>query len=393
MRFDEAYFDAGIDRRGTHCEKWDDRNVMPPDAIPLWVADMDFRCAPAIEEAVRKRAQHPCFGYNDEEAEALCDDALCAFWKRRHGLTLKPEQIITLPCVITGLNFCVRLFTREGDSVAMFTPVYGPFYKAVEQNGRKVSAVPLEADENGAYRMNLAGMKEALENGSRLIMLCNPHNPVSRLWTKEELTALVKLADQYDAKIVSDEIHADFVFAPGVFTPILSIAGAEERAVMLCAASKTFNVAGLQQAAAVTFSEKTHRGIRAMLNAVGITGGNTFALTATEAAYREGDDWLDGLISYLDGNRKALRDFVETNLPKVRLAPMEATYLAWLDLRSYGLTCRELQEKCRRHGVVFTGGTFFGPEGEGHLRVNFGCPRSQLLAGMKRLCEALKEEE
>lgn len=392
MRFDEAYFDAGIDRRGTDCEKWDDASVMRPGGIPLWVADMDFPCAPTIEAAVRARAGHPCFGYNNEEAENRCTRALCDFWLRRHGLAIRPEQAVTLPCVITGLKTCVRLFTREGDSVAMFTPVYGPFYQAVELNGRKVAAVSMEADENGAYPMNLRGMEAALRAGAKLIMLCNPHNPVSRLWTKEELTALVDLAGRYDAKIVSDEIHADFAFAPGVFTPILSISGAAERAVMLCAASKTFNVAGLQQAAAVTFSDEIRAGIRTALNAAGVTSGNTFALAATEAAYREGDDWLDGLLRYLDGNRAALREYVAVHLPKARLAPMEATYLAWLDLRAYGYTCRELQKKCYERGVAFTGGTFFGPEGEGFLRVNFGCPRNQLLSGMEQLCAALKEE-
>lgn len=391
MKFDQAFFDAGIDRRGTHCEKWDDRSVMREEGVPLWVADMDFPCAPAIAEAVQKRAEHPCFGYQSEDRGMT--DALCAFWKRRHGLALEESQVTPLPCVITGLKACVRAFTREGDAVALFTPVYGPFYQAVRLNGRKVAAVPLTAEADGRYPMNLSGMEAALREGAKLIMLCNPHNPLSRLWTKEELTALAALAEKYDVKIVSDEIHADFVYAPGAFTPILSVESARDRAVMLCAASKTFNIAGLQQAAAAALDPALLEEIRRDMNASGVTSGNTFALAATEAAYREGDEWLDGLMAYLDGSRKLLEEFVEKNLPRVRMAPIEATYLAWLDLRAYGLSCEKLKEKCYLHGVALTAGTFFGPEGEGFMRVNFGCPRKQLIMGMERLCSALKEEK
>lgn len=392
MQFDAAYFDAGIQRKNTGCEKWDDPGVLPEGGVPLWVADMDFPCPPAVEEAVKQRAAHPCFGYNNSEAERQCTDALLAYWRRRHGLTLQRENCLTLPCVITGLKLCVRALTRPGDRVAMFTPVYGPFYSAVKLNGRQVAPVPLEPDEKGRYPMNLRGMEEALQAGARLIMLCSPHNPLSRLWTKEELTALIELAKRYDAPVVCDEIHADFVYAPGCFTPSLTVDGAADRAVMLCAASKTFNVAGLQQAAAVSLNPALLAAMKKEADAAGVTSGNAFALAATEAAYRDGDAWLDGLIAYLDGNRQALREFVEQKLPRVRLAPIEATYLAWMDLRAYGMTCDELQKKCYRHGVAFTGGTFFGPEGEGYLRVNFGCPRRQLLEGMERLCAALKEE-
>lgn len=393
MQFDEAYFDAGLDRRNTQCEKWDDRSVMQAEGVPLWVADMDFPCAPAVMDAVRQRSQHPCFGYSLPDAMDACTDALCAFWQRRHRLALQARQVIPLPCVITGLKTCVRAFTREGDRVAMFTPVYGPFYQSVLLNGRKVERVPLEADESGRWPMNLSGMEEALRRGVRLILLCNPHNPLSRLWTREELTALAALAEAYDARIVSDEIHADFVFAPGEFTPILSVEKARDRAVMLCAASKTFNLAGLQQAAAAALNEELLRGIQDAVNAAGITCGNAFALTATEAAYRQGDAWLDGLMDYLDGSRKLLADFVRERLPLAKMAPVEATYLCWLDLRSYGLSCGELKERCYRQGVAFTMGDFFGPEGEGCLRVNFGCPRKQLMTGMERLLDALKEEK
>ncbi len=392
MRFDDSFFDAGIDRKKTGCEKWDDPQVLPEGAIPMWIADMDFACSPAVAQAVRNRAEHPCFGYSSDTPGKACAEALCAFWQERHGLRFSPEESEMLPCVVTGLKLCVRLFTQKGDKVAIFAPVYGPFYHSVLKNGRQVVSVPLERDARGRYPMNLGGMEEALKNGARMIMLCNPHNPLSRLWTREELEGLCDLAERYDVKIVSDEIHADFVYAPGKFTPVLSLAKAKDRAIMLCSASKTFNIAGLQQAAAVALNRDILDAVRKEVDAAGIECGNIFALSATQAAYREGAAWLDGLIGYLDGNRRALEAFVKERLPKARMAPVEATFLAWLDLNGYGFTCRELKERCEKRGVVFTAGDFFGPEGEGCLRVNFGCPRRQLLAAMEQLCEALKEE-
>ena len=391
MRFDDAFFEQPLDRRNTDCEKWDDRAVMNEGGIPLWVADMDFPCAPAITEALKKRAEHPCFGYSSQNPAD--EQALRGFWQRRHGVTIQAGQTLMLPCVITGLKTCVRAFTQPGDAVAIFTPVYGPFYQAIEKNGRRVARVPLIMDGQRRYQMNLEGMEEALKNGAKLIMLCNPHNPVSRLWSKEELTALCRLAQRYDVPLVSDEIHADFVYAPGKFTSILSVPEGRDRAVMLCAASKTFNVAGLQQAAAVCFREDMRKALQAEMDGAGITSGNTFALLATRTAYTDCDEWLDGLMAYLDKNRKLLEKLIAELLPKAKMTPVEATYLAWLDLREYGYTCEELSKKFKEKGVALTGGTFFGTEGEGFMRVNFACPAAQLEEGIKRMRKALEEDE
>ena len=391
MRFDDAFFEQPLDRRNTDCEKWDDRAVMKEDGIPLWVADMDFPCAPAITEALKKRAEHPCFGYSSQNPAD--EQALRGFWQRRHGVTIQAGQTLMLPCVITGLKTCVRAFTQPGDAVAIFTPVYGPFYQAIEKNGRRVARVPLIMDRQRRYQMDLEGMEEALKNGAKLIMLCNPHNPVSRLWSEEELTALCRLAQRYDVPLVSDEIHADFVYAPGKFTSILSVPEGRDRAVMLCAASKTFNVAGLQQAAAVCFREDMRKALQAEMDGAGITSGNTFALLATRAAYTDCDEWLDGLMAYLDKNRMLLEKLIAELLPKAKMTPVEATYLAWLDLREYGYTCEELSKKFKEKGVALTGGTFFGTEGEGFMRVNFACPAAQLEEGIKRMRKALEEDE
>ena len=391
MTFDQAYFDRGIDRRNTGCEKWDDRSVMNEGGIPLWVADMDFPCAPAITDALQARAAHPCFGYSTSDPEG--DEALAAFWKRRHGLAVDPRDILMLPCVVTGLKACVRAFTKPGDGVAIFTPVYGPFYASIRLNGRKVVSVPLLREEDtGRYQMNLAGMEDALRAGAKLIMLCSPHNPVSRLWSREELAALCGLAKRWDVPIVCDEIHADFVYKPGVFTSLLSIPEGAERTVMLCSASKTFNIAGLLQAAAVSPNKDLLSAIRADLSAAGVMSGNIFAMAAAKAAYTACDEWLDGLVSYLDGSRSLIKALAAQYLPRAVMTPVEATFLAWLDLRAYGKTCAQIAEKCKAGGVALTSGTFFGEEGEGFMRVNFACPRAMLSEGMKRFGQIMEED-
>ena len=383
------FFDRETDRRNTFCEKWDDRSVMEEGGIPLWVADMDFACAPEIMEAIRIRSEHPCFGYTSSLDYDENTEALCGFWKRRHGLEIAAESCVLLPCVITGLKTCVRVFTEPGDGVIVMTPVYGPFYASVKLNGRRMMEVPLQPDESGMYRMDFPAMEKALQNGARMIMICSPHNPVSRVWYREELERTVQLAAQYDAKIVCDEIHADFVFAPRTFIPILSVPGAEERTVMLCSASKTFNIAGLQQACAVIPNDEMRRRVQQELEAAGVTSGNIFALTATKTAYRYGDQWLDALMNYLTENRDFLTAWVGEHLPEVSVTPIEATYLAWLNCRAYGKSTEELLAACRTEGVALTGGTFFGSAGEGFLRLNFACPHKQLLEGLKRLENAL----
>ncbi|MBR3019718.1 MAG: PatB family C-S lyase [Clostridia bacterium] len=391
MRFDAAYFDQVIDRRNTDCKKWDDRSIMNEDGVPLWVADMDFPCAPAVVDALRERAKHPCFGYTIENPAD--EEALRGFWLRRHGLTIEPGETAMLPCVVTGLKACVRSFTREGEGVAIVTPVYGPFYASIRANKRKVMPVSLIRDEEtGRYSLDLNAMEETLKNGAKLMMLCSPHNPVSRLWSVEELTALCRLTEKYGVPIVCDEIHADFVYQPGKFVSILSIPEGQNRAVMLCSASKTFNIAGLLQAAVVSKNPEMLKALRDEISAAGIACGNTFALLAARAAYTKADDWLDGLISYLDGSRKLVYELMAQYAPKAKVTPIEATYLAWADMRAYGLTCAEMMEKCKAAGVAPTTGAFFGPEGEGFLRINFACPRAQLTEGIKRLGKAMEEE-
>ncbi len=395
MAFPFDFFDKGIDRRGTHSEKWDFKLEEPTsaDLLPMWVADMDFESPPAVKEAILSRAVHGNYGYtaiteNDEQA-------LLNYWRRRHGLSLETEQMLMLPCVVTGLKACVQAFTNPGDGVVVQPPVYGPFYSSITSNDRVVVENPLVRDANGHWHMNLAQLEEQLQAGAKMLLLCSPHNPVSRVWTREELLSLFALLHKYHTYLVCDEIHADFVFAPKTFVPALSLTGdnPNAKAVSLAAASKTFNLAGLQQAALFTRHGEMMEKLSRILYSCGVKSGNIFALEATRAAYETGDAWLDGLIAYLDAGRKILLRELAQNLPKIGVSPIEGTFLAWLDVRAYGLSNAEVTKRTHREGLVLTDGAFFGKEaGEGYMRFNFGCPHKNIAEGVLRLKRALEGE-
>ena len=395
MEFSFDYFDDGLRRLGTRCEKWDlMEQELGKGMLPLWVADMDFPSPPAVQEALLKRAAHPTYGYT----EPLADDyeAVAAFWLRRHGLRLEKEDITLLPCVVTGLKACVRAFTQPKDGVIIQPPVYGPFYSAIRQNGRRVLENPLIRDETGRYHMDLCQLEALLKGGGKMLLLCSPHNPASRLWDGEELARLLALIEKYQAILVADEIHGDFVYAPKRFVPVLSLTAdrPDARVVTLAAASKTFNLAGLQQACLFTRHPKLREEVLDEINGSGVRSGNIFALEGTRAAYAHGDQWLDGLIAYLDAGRKILADELLRQLPKAVLTPVEATYLAWIDMRAYGFSTGELMERAHKERVALTEGTFFGREsGEGFLRFNFGCPHRNILEGVKRLRRAVDAEQ
>ena len=387
MKFDHEYFDAGLYRMGTRCEKWDEaRNEHGEDILPLWVADMDFPSPPAVQEAILKRAAHPTYGYTAE----LADDhqALINFWQRRHDLAIEQDWLTLMPCVVTGIKAAILALTKPEDKVLIQSPVYGPFRMSVQATGRTLADAPMIRDENGRYSMDLVATEAQLQAGAKLMILCSPHNPASRAWSAEELTALITLLDKYNVPLVSDEIHADFVYAPGKFVPVMSLT--KKNVMSFCAASKTFNLAGLQQACCICPDEKIREAFRHEMDKAGVRAGNIFALEGTRAAYNEGDEWLDGLMAYLDGNRKHLAAMVAEHLPKAVLTPLEATYLGWIDLRAYGFNGEALMQRTIAAGVQFTGGTFFGDNGDGFLRINIGCPRRYITEGILRLKKALE---
>ena len=385
--FSEEYFDAGLYRVGTACEKWDAcRAEHGADALPMWVADMDFPSPPAVQEAILRRAAHPTWGYT--EVEDALPDALCAFWARRHGTEFRREEVTLLPCVVTGLKTAIRAFTKPGEGVIIQSPVYGPFRMAVEATGRRLMDAPLVSGPQGRYSMDLGAVEEACRQGAKLMMLCSPHNPVSRLWSRDELTALLEVLDRYGVPLVSDEIHADFEFEPHSFVSVYSLA--PERTVTLCAPSKTFNLAGLQTAFAVCRDAEMRRRFADALASGGVVSGNIFGLEAARAAFERGDAWLDGLLAYLRGNRGTLERELAAALPEAVLTPMEATYLGWIDLRPYGFHEEELLLRTEKAGVIFTSGTFFGDQGDGFLRINIGCPRRNVTEAVARLRRAVK---
>lgn len=390
MKYDHSFFDAPVNRLGTNCEKWDAlRRREGNDLLPMWVADMDFRCADEIVQALTARAAHPVYGYTEQSDAAV--EAMLGFFQRRHGLTVTAEQQLMLPCVVTGLRAAVLALTEPGDKVIVQSPVYGPFYASVRDGGRQLADCPLIRQPDGGYRMDLDAIEAACRAGAKVMLLCNPHNPVGRAWTEDELRALWSVLERYGVWLVSDEIHEDFELS-GKVTPLLRIVQDENaRLLSMTSASKTFNLAGLQQAVLLTRNQTLKKRLAEQLRNTGVTQGNIFAMTATEAAYGQGDAWLDGMLDYLREAEKLLRRELNARLPKAVLSPMNATYLGWLDLRAYGFPTDELMERTHRAGVAFTPGTFFGGEvGEGFLRFNFACPHSQTLEAVKRLEAALK---
>ncbi|MGN0777256.1 MAG: MalY/PatB family protein [Candidatus Ventricola sp.] len=391
MEFDQAYFDAGISRVGTDCEKWDGmiEETGDADMIPMWVADMDFPSPPAIRQAMEGVLSWGTWGYTisgEKDAEALC-----AYWARRHGVQIEAGEVLMSPCVVTGMRVALRALTKEGDGVLINPPVYGPFFQSIRANNRRVVESPLVRGGDGRFSMNLPEMEEKLASGeAKAVMMCSPHNPVGRCWDEAELAAVVSLSARYDVPLICDEIHADFVYAPNKHRCILSIPGAQALTVMLCAASKTFNVAGLQQSSIVCKNPTMLEAMRSEMEAGGVRSGNAFALAATRAAYTDCDAWLDGLKAYLTDNRDFAVKYIAENMPRVRMTPLDATYLMWLDCSALGMAQGELMEKIAAAHVKVTEGTFFGGQGEGFIRLNIGCPRPQLERALAQMATVLE---
>jgi len=391
VKYDKAFFDEPFDRRNTACEKWDClEERQGREMNPMWVADMDFRGPEEITEALVKRAMHPAYGYTSQTKAAT--KAMLDFMQRRHGVSLSEAEQTLMPCVVTGLRAAVLALTKPGDGIIVQPPVYGPFYFSVKDNERKTVECPLIRDEKGYYTMDLASVEEACQNGAKMMMLCNPHNPVGRCWTKEELTALWNILKRYDVALVSDEIHEDFVFERGAFTPMLTLASdPSDRVIALTSASKTFNLAGLQQAVAFARNTELLKTMNSTMHAVGVVSGNIFGLIAAEAAYTYGDEWLDGMLAYIKEGEAILRKELAARLPEAVLTPLEATYLGWIDLTAYGFTVAQLQERCHKAGVEFTFGTFFGEKlGEYHVRINLACQHDRVIKAVESLEKAIK---
>ncbi|HDT14351.1 MAG TPA: putative C-S lyase [Candidatus Aminicenantes bacterium] len=385
-------FDQVIDRTGTESMKWVyPRQVLKiEDAIPMWVADMDFKAPPAVVEALRRRAEHGVFGYPLVPPSFFA--AAIDWLGRRHGWKIEKGWMAVTPGIVAALNYLVRALTRPGDGVLIQTPVYHPFYYAIENHHRRVVRNPLRFDGR-RYVMDLDDLERKAAD-ARLLILCSPHNPVGRVWGREELEAVARIAVARGLHVISDEIHHDLIL-PGFRHQVLAALGPEiaARTITCIAPSKTFNIPGLATAAVVASNPELLKAFEDEAERCGFDLGQVFGLVGFEAAYGHGEGWLDELLPYLAGNVDLIEAFLAERLPAIRLIRPEGTYLALFDCRGLGLDPGSVNDFfLKRARVYVNDGKMFGPELEGFVRVNFACPRSVLREALERIERAVKSK-
>ena len=390
MQYD---FDTPIDRTHTWSIKHDFKkeNGKADDILPLWVADMDFRSPDSVVEALKKAVDHGIFGYS--RADESYFDAVAAWYQKRHHLTLQPEWMTCTPGIVFALSIAVRAFTQEGDAVLIQPPVYHPFSRAILRNKRTLVENPLVL-KDGHYEMDLEDLEQkVLDEHVKLMILCNPHNPVGRVWTREELTALADICLRHHVYVISDEIHGDFVWQGHEQTPYASISEDACLHSMMCTApSKTFNLAGMATSNLFIPDPEMRRKFRSELLDVGQENMNRLGLFACRAAYEGGGEWLDQLIGYLAGNLALVRDFCKNRVPQIQLVEPEGTYLAWLDCRELGMTDDELMAFFSNEAKVWLDpGTHSGEQGSGFMRFNLGSSRSVIAQALDQIEAAWKK--
>lgn len=384
-------FDEIIDRRNTNCIKYDfnEKRGKPLDVLPLWVADMDLPVPNGIRDSLLKTVQHSIFGYS-ESGDGYYD-ALKNWFSNNFNFNFEQEWVIQTPGVVFALSMALRAFTEEGDSVLIQPPVYYPFSELIKSNERKLITNPLVYSE-GKYTIDFKDFEEKIvTNKVKLFLLCSPHNPVGRVWTKEELLKLGEICMKHNVLVVSDEIHCDFV-NQGYKHHIFSNLAIEflNRSVICTAPSKTFNIAGLQVSNIFIANPDLRDAFKREIEKTGYSQLNSFGLVACEAAYKSGQDWLNQLKAYLAENLNILRSFLKERLPQVKLVEPEGTYLIWLDLRELQLSQEKLDDLIINKGKLWLdSGTMFGLEGTGFQRINIACPKKVLLSALSRLEKAI----
>lgn len=376
-------FDVVTDRRGTGAVKWD----VGENELPMWVADMDFRTAPAVLEAVERKAAHGIFGYQGITKEWY--RAYAGWWERRHAFRLEEDWLMFCTGVVPAISSIVRKLTTPAEKVLIQSPVYHVFFHSVQDNGRQVSDSALKY-EGGSYEIDFGDLEEKLSDPQTTMMiLCNPHNPVGRIWSREELARIGELCAKHHVLVISDEIHCDLADPGCGYVPFASVSDTcRENSITCIAPTKTFNLAGLQTAAVFVPDEALRHRVHRALDTDGITGANSFAVDAAVAAFTEGDEWLDELREYVFRNKETVRQFLASELPQIRAVPSQATYLLWLDCRALTGDAEEFAQFLRKHtGLFVSSGSSFGGDGRHFLRVNLACPRSLVLDGLQRLKE------
>jgi cysteine-S-conjugate beta-lyase len=394
MKYD---FDNVCDRKNTGCSKWDGLKAVfgSEDVLPMWVADMDFPVAEPIVEALKKRADHPFYGYTQAGEGVI--SSVVERMERKFNWKIKPEWVVFTPGVVPALNAAVRALTHPGDEIILQPPIYFPFFPAVTGSGCQVVNNPLRLI-NGRYEMDYTGLEAKFHRGGmgrassriRAIILCNPQNPVGRLWNRDELTSLGKIIIRHGAVVISDEIHCEILFKGNKHTPFASISEEFEQSSLVCMApSKTFSLAGLE-ASSIIIPNKKIRELFTSTRMGILPGPNVFGFAAMEAAYRYGDEWLTQVLDYLQDNLDFMLEYCEKRIPRIEVIRPQGTYLIWLDCRKLGLDDQALKcfmiEKAR---LGLDDGFVFGEGGSGFERMNIACPRPLLEEALHRLENAV----
>ncbi len=396
-------FDEEIPRDGTHSLKWSFRMrgsqllYCEPEQplaeseqwLPLWVADMDFRCAPAIIEAMQKRVAHGIYGYSAASPGYYA--TITDWMQRRHNWSIDPSWIVITPGVVPALNLLVQTLLRPGEKVLVQRPVYYPFFSAVQNNGAELVSNSL-LNVAGDYQMDFEDLqRKAADPAVKVALLCNPHNPVGRVWQRRELLRFGEICHANQVRVIADEIHGDLIHDSYRFTPFASLGpDFQQHSITCTAASKSFNLAGLTTSNIIIADSQLRECFAATLHRNGLLGANAFGLVATEAAYTHGEPWLDAVLTYIRGNAVHLHAWLDRHLPGVRMSPLQGTYLAWVDGNALPGTAEERHRKILEQARVYLDdGLLFGPEGRGFERFNLACPRRTLDRALQRLVKVL----
>ena len=385
MSGEDFDFDALIPRAGSGSLKFDDRlNIFGRlDVQPMWVADMDFAAPPAVVTTLQQRAAHPIYGYT-KTPDSLYQ-ALIHWLVTRHQWQISQDQILLCPGVVPSLNAVVMALTQPGDSVIIQPPVYFPFFSAVTGNNRKLVENPLKLG-NGRYEMDFDHLEQCAKAGAKLLLLCSPHNPVGRVWNRDELTQLLEIAERYNLVILSDEIHHDLIYPDHRHTVLAALAPATPNIITAVAPSKTFNVPGLGLSALIINNSVHRKQIQQVFDQLHVSTSNPFSLSAFEAAYSEGATWLDALMTYLQESRDQVASMLVETVPNIHLIHPEGTYLLWLDCQALGLTDKQLQQLfVEKAGLGLSPGVLFGKQGSKFMRMNIGTPKRNIEMALEKL--------
>ncbi|WP_195336853.1 MalY/PatB family protein [Paraclostridium bifermentans] len=383
-------FDTIIDRSNNFAAKWSemDKKYGTNDLIPMWVADMDFKAAPCIIDALRKRLEQGIYGYTTRPNSY--NESIVNWVSRRFGWNIKSEWLVFSPGVIPAISILIQELTNEGDKIMIQEPVYSPFNSVVKDNKRELVISPLKKLEDGNYVMDYEDIESKIKD-VKIFILCNPHNPVGRVWTKEELKQLGDICIKHNVKVISDEIHSDIIFKGYKHIPFASICKEFEQNSITCMApTKTFNIAGLQMSQVILPNEDDYKALDSAFARIDIRRNNAFSLVATEAAYNHGEEWLTDFIDYLEGNMDFAVDYIEKNMPKLKVRKPQGTYLLWVDFSELGLSDEEVAKFLVENAkVALNNGPSFGIGGQGYQRINLACPRSMVEEALTRIKNAI----